>query len=46
VLSLVFVPAFMAMMDDIGRFIGRISKRVVSSGKDVEPPMREPAKVH
>jgi multidrug efflux pump subunit AcrB len=32
-LSLVFVPAFFAMMDDIGRAIGRLGKRLVSSAE-------------
>jgi len=37
VLSLVFVPAFMTMMDDVGRIIWRFGMRFVSSGKYAEP---------
>jgi multidrug efflux pump subunit AcrB len=39
-LSLVFVPAFMAMMDDVGRFIWRFGKRFV--GPDEETITPEP----
>ena len=46
-LSLVFVPAFMAMMDDVGRFIWRYGKRLISSGDEIKPmtppPQRAPA---
>jgi len=37
-LSLVFVPAFMAMMDDIGKFIWRYGRRLLTSGKDAATP--------
>jgi len=33
-LSLVFVPAFMAMMDDVGRFIWRFGRHLVSPDKE------------
>jgi multidrug efflux pump subunit AcrB len=33
-LSLVFVPAFMAMMDDVGHFIWRHGRRFISPGKE------------
>jgi hypothetical protein len=32
-LSLVFVPAFMAMMDDIGKFIWRYGRLIISPEK-------------
>jgi multidrug efflux pump subunit AcrB len=38
-LSLVFVPAFMAMMDDVGKFIWRHGRRFVSPDKDVAAPL-------
>jgi len=36
-LSLVFVPAFMAMMDDLGNLVWRFGSRFVGAGKDAEP---------
>jgi multidrug efflux pump subunit AcrB len=47
-LSLVFVPAFMAMMDDIERIIGRFGRRLISPGKRIEggAPVPERAQVH
>jgi len=36
-LSLVFVPAFFAMMDDIGRAISRFGKRFMSSHEQIAP---------
>jgi multidrug efflux pump subunit AcrB len=43
-LSLLFVPAFFAMMDDIGRLAWRVFGRFVESGDeaDVPPSRREP----
>ena len=35
-LSLIFVPAFMAMMDDIGRFIWRFGSRLIDSEKEMD----------
>jgi multidrug efflux pump subunit AcrB len=47
-LSLVFVPAFMAMMDDVGRVLLRFGRRFVSPGKSIEgaAPTVEHVKVH
>jgi multidrug efflux pump subunit AcrB len=39
-LSLVFVPAFMAMMDTVGRFIWRFGRLVVSPEKTTVPPYK------
>jgi hydrophobe/amphiphile efflux-1 (HAE1) family protein len=47
-LSLVFVPAFMAMMDDVRRGMWRLGKRLISPGKSIEgdAPVHERAQVH
>jgi multidrug efflux pump subunit AcrB len=45
-LSLVFVPAFMAMMDDIGRLIWRYGKRLISPGQETKPVTPARAPVH
>jgi multidrug efflux pump subunit AcrB len=37
-LSLVFVPAFMAMMDDLGRVIWRFAKRLIGPGTETSAP--------
>jgi multidrug efflux pump subunit AcrB len=37
-LSLVFVPAFMAMMDTVGQFIWRFGRLVISPEKTMSPP--------
>jgi len=45
-LSLVFVPAFMAMMDDVGRVTWRFGSRFVSPGKKSDAPVLERAQAH
>jgi multidrug efflux pump subunit AcrB len=47
-LSLVFVPAFMAMMDDVGRVLLRFGRRFVSPGKPIkrDAPVLEQAQLH
>ncbi len=40
VLSLIFVPAMFAMMDDFSAFCWRIGKRFITSGDDTEPGHR------
>jgi len=45
-LSLVFVPAFMAMMDDVGKFIWRYGRRLLTSGKEAAPSGAERAQAH
>ena len=37
-LSLVFVPAFFALMDDVGRLIWRVSKRFIGPADEGTPP--------
>ena len=44
-LSLVFVPAFMMMMDEIGRIAWKVGKRLMRSGKHIDASVREPAQV-
>jgi multidrug efflux pump subunit AcrB len=39
-LSLVFVPAFMAMMDDVARVLWRFGRRFVSPDKSTEPDVQ------
>ncbi|RIK99656.1 MAG: ABC transporter permease [Proteobacteria bacterium] len=41
VLSLVFVPAMFMLMDDIGQFIWRISRRVIGANSDDAPSPAE-----
>jgi multidrug efflux pump subunit AcrB len=38
ILSLVFVPAMFMMMDDVGAFIWRYSKRLLTSGAETDDP--------
>jgi hypothetical protein len=38
VLSLVFVPAVFLLMDDVGNFFWRISRRIITSSADAEDP--------
>ena len=38
-LSLVFVPAMFLLMDDVGKFIWRHSKRLFTSGAEVAEPV-------
>jgi hypothetical protein len=38
ILSLVFVPAMFMLMDDVGAFIWRYGKRLLTSGADAEEP--------
>jgi multidrug efflux pump subunit AcrB len=45
-LSLVFVPAFMAMMDDIGRFIWRFGKHVIRAGHQTTAPDMSGSPLH
>jgi multidrug efflux pump subunit AcrB len=45
-LSLVFVPAFMAMMDDVGRIIWRYGRHLLSPGTETTAPGAERAQVH
>jgi hypothetical protein len=40
-LSLVFVPAMFLLMDDVGKFIWRHSKRLFTSGDVIEPAAAE-----
>ena len=40
VLSLIFVPAMFAMMDDFSAFCWRIGKRFITSGDETEPGHR------
>jgi hypothetical protein len=42
-LSLVFVPAFFALMDDVGRLIWRMSKRFIGRADEAPPPGATPA---
>jgi multidrug efflux pump subunit AcrB len=45
-LSLVFVPAFMAMMDDVGRLIWRYGRHLVSPDKETGAPDMERSQSH
>jgi hypothetical protein len=38
ILSLVFVPAMFMLMDDVGAFIWRYGKRLLTSGADADDP--------
>jgi multidrug efflux pump subunit AcrB len=45
-LSLVFVPAFMAMMDDLGRVIWRYGKYLIGPGEEPSAPNLKGGSVH
>jgi hypothetical protein len=38
ILSLVFVPAMFMLMDDVGAFVWRYGKRLLTSGADADEP--------